>query len=194
MSQLVALLNGTVTGLLADARLVGVNVSRHGGNFTDAEIRTYAKKSPHIVVACLRAVPELVGNRPRAEAAMVAVVLVMDKPGAALDRHTAALSLTDATLRVLSKLWAPAAPGNPAPVDGISRARNLDARNLFSPAWDHSGLAAWAISWTQTVTLKDEEITNTFDTLGALYDVTPRDNDPPLGEIPEAEDVLDLTT
>lgn len=185
-SQLSDLLQKTAVSLRADPRLVGVNVSIHGGNFTDVELRAYGAKAPHIVLAMLRADLTLQGGAPTASVGMVAVVIEADRPGAGADRHTRALALTDAALRVLSRLFA-------GGMDGISKPRDMTARNLFSREWDRTGIAAWALSWVQTVILTDSTSWDIFATLDTKYDITPRDNDAPLGQVPDAEDIIDLT-
>lgn len=185
MSQLLDLLNGTVTGLLADSRLAGVNVSAHGGEFTDVEIKAYGAKSPHIVVAILRSPITLQGGKVMSVASMIAVTIETDRKGVAGDRTSRVLALTDAALQVISKLPIP-------DMTGLSYARDVDARNLHSPAWDRSGLAAWAISWYQTVELKTPTNWAAFKTLDTKYDLVPHDNDAELGEVIEAEDLIDL--
>lgn len=185
-SQMVDLLQGTAASLRADARLAGVNVSVHGGNFTDEELKAYGAAAPHVVIALLGADMHKFADNPVALVSMVAVVIDTDRPGPLSDRHTRALSLTDAVFRVLSKLWV-------GSVDGISRAKDLSGRNLYSRAWDGQGLGTWALSWTQIVELRDAPVAwDTFKILDTKYDITPRDNGAPLGQVIEAEDSTEL--
>lgn len=179
-SSLVDLLAGIATALRADARLTGVNVSVHGGKFTDVELKAYGAKSPHVVLAMLRASIASRGAAPVATVSMVAVVLESDRAGAGGDRHTRALALTDATLRALNRIS--------LTVPDTTFPKDLHADNLFSPAWDRAGLAAWAIPWVMDVKLAEVVTWDSFATLNTQYDITPRDNDAALGDVIEAED------
>jgi len=184
MSKLVDLVQGDAAALRLDTRLAGVNISVHGGQFTDAELVAYGARAPHIVLAALRGSLSLTGGAPWLDVFLCAVVLESDRPGAAGDRHTRGMALTDATLRALARLE--------TNVHDSSRPKDLDARNAYAPAWDRKGLSCWVITWKQTVTLTDTTVWNDFRTLDTKYDLTPRDNGAPLGQVPEAEDEQEL--
>jgi hypothetical protein len=186
MSALVSLRDGVAAALAADARLTGVNVSIHGGNFTDVELKDYGKKAPHLVVSLLDTPIETRGGAPVATANMVIVVIENDRKGPAADRHTRALSLADATLRALVRLV--------LTVPDTTFPKNVRAHNLYSPAWDRNGLASWAITWQQDVKLSESVPVwdGIFATLDTQYDLNPRDNGADLGDVIEAEDTQTL--
>jgi hypothetical protein len=170
----------------ADTRLAGVKVSVHGGQFSDEELRGFGAQAPAIVVSALRATHTDQGGISVLDVFMCAVVLERDRALAALtgDKDARGLALVDAFMRVINRL-------DPA-VAGASRPKKPEARNAYGPAWREKGLSCWVVTWQQTIELTDTTVWNDFTTLDTKYDITPRDNGAPLGQVPEAEDTQEL--
>lgn len=115
------------------------------GRMSEAEIRTMAAKAPAVRVAVL-GLPrgEDVGDGEVDRDVMVAVyVLTADRP--ALPRDDAALAMVDDLQRRL-----PGARWGLSSVHGIA-AETVRADNLYSSTLGQTGIALWAVVWTQRI-------------------------------------------
>jgi hypothetical protein len=186
VNNLATLLTDVVNGLRADARLAGARVYPHGGEFTYAELKQYAVQAPCVVVSALRTEVEYQDGAPAASVTFGLVCVAKDETTAR--RVGGVLVLVDAVQRALIYSVTDAVT-----VDGISAPQHMVGRNLYTTQLDREGIAMWALGWVYTVDLQDD-ITDlgAFETLHATWDIYPRDNDADLGDVPEAEDDLEI--
>ncbi len=163
-------------GLVSDARLAGLKISTHGGEFNFEELKQYAKQTPHAVLSMLRVNHSNQAGTVMAEVLFVITVLTEDKPKPET-RDKQVIDWVDALLRVIGM------NGQRWGFDAFTTApKDIAARNLFSRKIDAQNIAMWGIAWKQQVQLVD-----TADGPGvpllrihADWDLAPRDNDAPL--------------
>lgn len=184
MSRLLDMRDAIVSTLKADARLSGVNVYDHGGEFTEDDLTRYSKQAPALIVALLGGMPEFIGGAIETEAAWCIIAITRDAP--AMKRDRSAIALVDATLRSIM----PPFYENTA---AAGRLRDFRARNLFGPKIDALGVSLWSIVATQRIELADDtDITVDFNTLHVDYtDLHPADPLP--ADQLLATDDIDLT-
>lgn len=185
-ANLALLRDQTVAALAADERLGGARVYAHGGEFTHSELQRYATQAPCVVVAVLKTDLDYEGGIPHASVTMGAVCVCKDQAGTKRDYQ--ALTLADAVMRSLM-LYVP----DHIDLDGASAPQHMTGRNLYTTTLDREGIAMWAVGWVSLVDLADEPIDLAdFGQMHLVWDVTPRDNDAALGDVPEATDDIDL--
>lgn len=151
------------------ADLIRDNCLPHGGRFDKGEIRRLALKSPAVLIACLGLVnAESDGaGAVNATAAWGAFVVTTDKPQ--LPRDAGALVIVSALTRVVTdNRWGREDTGYPGKLRGD---------NLYSGQADGAGVALWAVTWQQTITLGalDESTLDLFATFHADWDLAPAD-------------------
>lgn len=187
MSQLVLVRDAIVSQLKADKRLGGaprpVTVSWHGGDFNLEDLRTYGANAPALVLALLRVGHEQQDGSTVAMAHWGLVALTVDDK--ALDKHTGCLVLLDATLRAVGQSIFGTGPM-------VGKNDKLDAVNEYSRALDELGIAMWALAWQQKIELVDEDTSVAFNALRVRYDLYPRPEGEALGDVVEAEDLIEL--
>lgn len=175
MSALVAYRTAIASTLAADSRFAGVKIYTHGGDFDRFELKRYAKQTPAIVIAILKAdAISSEGGVPICDVMVSAMVLTQDKP--ALPKDVGALVVVDLLLNILCRF--------PSQVWGLTNARAVkDARamNCYTKEIDQEGVAIWAVAWRQGVELIPTVLaTDAFEQFHANWDLTPRDNDAPI--------------
>lgn len=167
--------------------LAGVNISTHGGSFSKEELDRYSKASPAAVLALLSFELDIQEGYLRATANWGVVVFTENKPGKekAKDRNAVHIA-TMCSAALLT---------NYVDLDCEFKPQSIDNRNQFGAALDKDGVAMWSLEFTSSFevavpTLVTDELTS----IHATWDLAPRDGDPEpeVGEIPEAEDEVDL--
>ena len=136
----------------------------HGGRFSLAELKRHAVQGPAVLVACLGVVkltPAAAGVE--ALCAWGAFVVCADKP--LLPRDAAALGLVSAML--------PLVPGQTWERDDVDQPRQVRADNLYTSELDKEGVALWALTWQQEITLGqvDPATLDAFLTAHVDYDI-----------------------
>lgn len=188
MTALLNFRTAIVQTLSSSPRLEGVNVYTHGSNFDFHELKEYAKKAPAVFVAIERLMVEQQGGLPVAFVGVTAVVLAKDAAG--IKRDAKALIIVQALLNELARF-----PNQFWGLSFVSVPQRVGAENLYSRRLDDEGVALWAVAWSQDVQLDDlpaGDGLDDFALLSAKWDLAPRDNDAPLGEVTEAEDLIDV--
>jgi hypothetical protein len=179
-------------GALMDARnaylealdtLDGVNVSPHGGRFTIKELERYAKLAPAAVLTLLKFEPTLAGGLYSAKASWGCVFFTKDTQ-TDRERGVSVIDLVEKAVSVLLPVFNGAAGGRPM---------SMDARNLFTSPLDAIGIAMWGLEWDQMLDLSPSQGEAVdWSLLHLTWDLAPRDNDADLGDVPEAEDDIEL--
>jgi len=191
MSTLTEFRAGIANALRADKRLAGVTVFEHGGDYDLHEVKRYASRTPAVIVSLVRVECETDhGGIPLADTLVCCMVLTADK--ARLTKDVSSMDVVHSLLNILCRHplsgWGLADVGPP---------NDVKAANCYDKNIDAEGISLWAVSWCQDVELSPYELlvspTGDLATIHATYDITPRDNDAPLGEVPDAEDEIDLT-
>lgn len=144
-----------IAAALPDLLPGGVSVARAGGAFDEGEIRRHVVNAPAAVVACL-GLSDLTRHGAagaiRADA-QLALYLITRDSGREPGRDMEALALASRVLAVLPRQVWDSPEGFSVPEDG-----DLAATNLYSGAVDAVGVALWAVTWRQRVTLAPAEI------------------------------------
>lgn len=179
-----ALLGHTPTGPTDDkstaTTLTGVHVYTHGGSFNQDELARFSRMAPALVLALLRIDADREAGVVTSEAHWGLVAFTKDTKTVARDRSC--IALVEAATNVILSTWAG---------DGVrGRGHSLMARNMFSGPKDaEQTVAMWGIQFTQTLDLVEEIDTDAFLRMGLTWDLEPQDAT--LGEIPEAEDLVE---
>ena len=147
----------------------------HGGRFDFKELSRWSKQAPAVLVAAV-SVPSIADGPTRiAQVRWVAYLVTRDTPQAT--RDVAALDFAEALLRLVrNNTWA---------LDNTQKPERLAAENLYSGQLDRSGMALWAVSWQQGVSLRASDIATLADF--TLYTATHE-----VGDGPVAEDRVEL--
>lgn len=160
----------------------GVHVYAHGGTFDRTQIERYAREAPALVVSLLRFDADLEGGSTMAKVYWGVVGFTRsEKPGDPRDRTV--IDLAEAATQVLLVTFAGMSPR--------SRPRGIEARNLFGVEVDRIGIAMWGLEWQQILELDQVDTSAPFTRLHADWDLSPRDNAAPLGQVLEASDDVD---
>lgn len=160
----------SIIGHLKDTA-VGIteNCAPHGGRFTQAELKRLAVKTPAILVACLGLVDieDNTGGSVDVMASWGAFVVTADRPGVSRDAGALAI-LTALTQKVPGNKWGRGDVGYP---------ERVRADNLYSGQVEAAGVAMWAVTWQQGITLGglDASTLDIFATLHADYDLAQPD-------------------
>lgn len=132
----------------------------HPGRFTVQEIKRLTTKTPAIYVASLGiAKTEHTGTEQiQAEHRLAAYVITKDAPR--LPRHQSAIAIVDTLVaQVPHERWG----------RRCGPAQNVRAENLYSGQADRAGIAVWAVTWNQSVSL-GESVADEFGIVPAqLY-------------------------
>ena len=120
------------------------------GALAATDLKDLGMQSPAVVVSWLEARPgrELAGPAPSFDLGMAAYVIVKD--GLGLDRETAAAAIA---MRLLALV-----PGRTWGRREAGEAANVRLQSLASQGTRREGIALWAVTWTQPVTLALEAI------------------------------------
>lgn len=169
------------------ATIKGLAVSVHGGVFDTREIQLYSKRAPAAVITSLGYDVISLQGTPEVSAKWGVVVFCVDAP--ATEKGAAVVSLVEQCVMTLSNTFASGggASGRPS---------NMTAQNLFADALDRTGVALWKIEWDQRLELvdqlDDDDDTASLKLIDAIWDLSPRDHDAELGEVPDAHDTIVL--
>lgn len=124
----------------------------HGGRFDLEELRRWGKKAPAVLVAITDAGNPMMGQA--IESQVTYVLFVITRDSAAVQRDAAAINLVQGILTMLpGQVWPPAEEEAENPF--VAEPERVSAQNFFSTALDAEGVAMWAISFRQTVSLGD---------------------------------------
>jgi hypothetical protein len=146
MSRLVEVRDETIAAFKASPLLAGVFVTSHGGEFGEADLLRYSKQTPALIVAMLRYDMRIEGGLVTGDAIWGVIAMAKSDPG--VKRDVGVLALTDAAIRVLGRTF--------MGTDGVSRPKELVAKNEYGPKIDAQGIAMWSITYRQTVDLADD--------------------------------------
>jgi hypothetical protein len=190
MSTLTEFRAGIANTLRADPRLAGVTVFEHGGDYDLHEVKRYASRTPAVIVSLVRVECETDhGGIPLADILTVCMVLTADKKG--LNKDISSMDVAHALLNILCRQ-----PLTDWGLNDLGPPNDVKAANCYDKDIDAEGISLWSVSWCQDVELSAHApLTSPEDDLNAIhatYDIAPRDNDAPLGEVPDAEDEIDL--
>lgn len=191
MSTLTEFRHGIAVTLAADPRLAGVTVFEHGGDYDLFEVKRYASRTPAVIVSLVRVECETDhGGIPLADVLVCCMVLTSDKKG--LTKDVSSMDVVHSMLNILCRQ-----PLSDWGLPDLGPPNDVKAANCYTKDIDAEGIALWAVSWCQDVELSPfaplVSPADDLDAIHATYDITPRDNDAPLGEVPDAEDEIDLT-
>lgn len=146
-----------------------VECQSHGGRFALEDLKKIAQRTPAVRVGCL-GIRDMVsdgGGAIDVTAIWGIFVITTDKP--MLPRDAGALILVGAIAAVVpDNLWDGTATGYPEGSRGD---------NLYSGQLESIGVALWAITWQQKITLGglDPAGLDDFITFNAAYDFAPAD-------------------
>lgn len=147
----------------------------HGGRFDLNELNRWSKQAPAVLVAAV-SVPSIAdGPTHIAEVRWVAYLVTRDTPQAT--RDIAALDYSEALMRLVRK--------NTWQLDNTHNPTRVAAENLYSGQLDRHGIALWAVSWQQGISLRNTDIAELADF--TLYTATHE-----VGDGPVAEDRVEL--
>ena len=185
--------NGIVTAMLAQKgtgeRFEGLSVSAHGGDFnTEIELLTYAKHLPAAIVTVQQVKPSpQETDEPYADVTFGIFLLTGDKPG--LRRADGALMLVENVSEFIARFPTNSWSAEAGPIS------NMIARNYYSQKFDSKNVALWGLFWTQRVQIRPgvPYVFDALQTIAVDYDLAPRDNDAILGEVIDAQDLIDFT-
>lgn len=158
-----------------------VTVSTHGGSFDLDQLQKYSKSTPAAVLSLLSF--ELDGSEgyKRCEARWGVVCFA---------QHTG----KDASAAEIAQAVCDCLLSDFVGLDTEHRILEAAARNLFGVPTDFKGVAMWAVEFASDFELTScgdtAEEPETFTGVDAGWDISPRDNDAPVGEITEALDEL----
>ena len=147
----------------------------HGGRFDLNELTRWSRKAPAVLVAAVSVPAISDGPTNNAEVRWVAYLITRDTPEAT--RDVAALDFSEALLRLVRK--------NTWQLDNTQNPQRVAAENLYSGQIDRHGIALWAVSWQQAVSLRASDIAELADF--TLYTATHE-----VGDGPVAEDRVEL--
>lgn len=161
-----------------EGALDSVQVSEHGGAFSTADIKRYARRTPALIVACL-GLPnfEFQGSTVVGVATFGAFCMVADSSRER--RDIGALLLAESVVvETFKNFWNGAATSTP---------RNVSAANLYSPALDKLGIAMWAVKWDQLVDLQRNAVAqiDDFKTMSGQIDAIDSPDTTPILDILE---------
>lgn len=187
MSTLAEFRAAIKTTLEADARVAGVKIYEHGGDFDRHELKRYAVQLPAVVISLMRVDVETQADVPIAHVMVSAMVLTQDK--SAERKDLASMRVVGELLNILCRgprqRWGLTDTGTPT---------DAKALNCYTKEINAEGVAIWAVTWVQKFELTPSALVEDgFDTLDVKYDLAPRDNDAVLGDVIDAEDEIDLT-
>lgn len=188
MSSLSEFRSAIKTTLEADARLAGVKVYEHGGDFDRHELKRYATQTPAIVVSLMKIDAQAAeGGLPLCHVWVSAMVLAADK--ASIRKDVGAMRVVDLLLNVVCR-W----PRQFWGLTDVKAPEDCKALNCYTKDIDAEGVAIWAVTWVQKIELTPSALVEDgLETLDVQWDIAPRDNDADLGEVIDAEDQIDLT-
>lgn len=177
-----------VTALANAPELAGVNISAHGGMFTEKEIAEYSRQAPAAVVTLVSFKAVRQDGAAICECQWGLIVFTIDRPARDDRKARTALDIAAAASHVLLTT----AVGED--VANVNTPHDVAASNEFTRTADARGLAMWGLRWAQSVELAiDTSGYGDLETVDAKWDLYPRDNDADLGDVIEAEDTIDLT-
>lgn len=157
-------------------------IETHGGRFDAGELARVSARAPAVFVAAMR-----LGRIEARQGSVLADVnwamFVVTKDEPAVHRDAAALLIVNALTGVVSSARWDIAASTDTPKD-------ITAQNLFSAAFDQRGVACWALSWTQRMSILHHTDESTLDRLLQIFTTT--DIDPNQGDEPPLLDSIDF--
>jgi hypothetical protein len=182
MTTLIQARDSYLAALRSSAALkaADVTVSTHGGTFDLAELQRYSKVSPGAVLSLLAFSADCTEGYIKCEARWGVFCFSENRP--ALPRDVGAMATAEAVSLALLLGF--------VDLDVEHKPQQVEARNWFDAPKDMKDVAMWLVEFSSEFELSDAVDANAQDLSGvdAKWDLYPRDNDAPLGEIPEAED------
>lgn len=116
----------------------------HGGRFSPEELKRWAVKGPAVLVALLNIGDPWLGNGVETPVTLVIYIIAKDTPDAS--RDVIALNLVQGIYQQLGgQTWSNEM--------FVSEPEKVRAQNLFSTELDKTGIAMWAITFTQNISL-----------------------------------------
>lgn len=166
---------------------LGVTVSTHPGVFDAEQIARYSKAAPAVVVALIAFGADVEEGYLRADTRWAVMVLAEDRGGR--PKAELAMVITAEVVDVLLTQF--------VNLDVEHKPQQLAATNRFDVGQDRQRLALWSVDFGAQFQLSSSDVSDdtTEDLTGidSVWDVYPRDNNAPLGEVPEAIDNLTFT-
>lgn len=119
--------------------------SGHAGRFDLEELKRFLLSAPavRVAVVSVRNIEGTGTGQARGDADMAAFIVTRDT--SKLPKEDAAMAMADSL--------APLVVENDWGLAGAGAARDVKAQNLYSAAIDRTGVALWAVSWSQQVEL-----------------------------------------
>ncbi len=185
MSSLVDAQDAWVTVL--SASLPTVNVFEHGGRFTSKDLAEYSKQAPALALSLLRFDPVRQGGVTTCTAYWALIGFTVNGKQGRGDRGDLCIALMESAAHVILQTF-----GAQNALGAVSRPSEAIARNMFSFELDRVNVAMWGLEFQQQIDLVQTFDAVPFERMHLVWDLAPRDNDPPVGEIPEAEDEIEL--
>lgn len=132
----------------------------HDGRFDVSELKRVSTKTPamHVSVLTVPKVTDEATEQVNADLSLVIYVITSDQPK--LKKGESARNLVESLLPIIShQRW--------GEVD-VSKAQSINAQNLFNSTVN-KGIALWAVTWKQDITLGQDVFDQTGVTPSELY-------------------------
>ncbi|MAK91782.1 MAG: hypothetical protein CMI13_11170 [Oleibacter sp.] len=118
--------------------------SAHAGRFNLQELTRISHNSPAVFVACLGFTGTSGVGETSSTAAWAAYIVTAERSAA--DRDTTALKIASALATFMDgQTW--------DDDNVVEEPQNVSGQNLYSAALDKSGVALWAVTWRQAITV-----------------------------------------
>lgn len=159
-----------IVAALEDALPKTVDCNSHGGRFSVDDLKRIAQRTPAVRVGCLAIRDMVSDNAGGIDITVVWGVFVITTDTPQFSRDAAALILVAAIAALVpDNRWAAIASDNPAAARGD---------NLYSGQLENVGVALWAITWQQQLTLDKQDLANldAFQTLHVDFNLAPKDD------------------
>lgn len=185
MSTLIEARDAYVVALNTQAlSRLGVTISTHGGTFDPEQLGRYSKTAPAAVLSLLSYETDCTEGYLRCVARWGIVVFAQDRGASPKDVNVVAISEA-VTVALLTDFVG---------LDVERKPQQVSARNFFGVTIDKPGVAMWGIEFGSEfqLTVAEQGVDDQLDltSVRSVWDIAPRDNDAPVGEIPEAEESI----
>jgi hypothetical protein len=152
----------------------------HGGRFTEEELKRWAVQAPCAIV-CATSVSDYTYEGGQCVAKVDWAIFILTKDAPPVKRDALALTLVEAVLGVVTPLqrWNDTSAHMP---EGIK------APNLYSGKLDTTGIALWAVTWSQGYDINSFDASALDDFLTYTATTQLSDNE----DVPKADDLVEL--